>query len=400
MNLKSHLSTWQLDGKRVFLRADLNVPFNNNGTIIHDHRLQALLPTLKLIREKKGKTILATHIGRPESYTRTLSTQLLASWFERHGYPIDFEPDLDAAYEKSFINPEKILLLENLRFFPGEKTADNTFAQQLARLGDYYINDAFATLHRNHASITVVPTFFTPEKRTIGLLVEKELRMLEKLVIHPAQPFVVIIGGAKIADKIPMLNALLSKVSTILLGPAIVFTFLKALGKPVGNSLVDDHALELCITLLETAKKNGVSVLFPTDYLVAEKNFTGPLSVVASDNLHSESVGISIGPKTAHCYAQEIMHAKTIFFNGLMGDATRRETLQGAEALFQAMANSNGFSVIGGGDSVGAAYLLGIAQNISYISTGGSAALTYMSGQSLAGLAPFIDDHVKIQDKN
>ncbi len=390
ITVTSNLKNLTLTNQRVFLRVDLNVPIKNKK-IVNDHRLRAIKPTIDLIQEKGGKIILATHIGRPHNHDPNLSTKILIPWFKQQDYKIEYESDFAIAYEKSFKTIDTILLLENMRFFPGEKKADQNFAQQLARLGDYYVNDAFALLHRNDTSITLVPKQFPPSKRTIGLLIEQELIMLNKLLNNPQKPFVLIIGGGKVSDKLPLLYNLLDKVNTILLCPAIVFTFLRALGKSVGKSLVDKSALELCQHLLHKAQKNNVNIMFPIDYQIAHDTFDGPLSIVEADTIPDNGIGISIGPKTATFFAHEIRSAKTIFFNGLMGTSQRKETLEGVNAIFKAMGQSPGLSIIGGGDSVAAAQLLGVEDKISYLSTGGGATLTHLSEQELPGLTPFTE---------
>ncbi len=395
--LRSQLASYALTNQRVLVRADLNVPIKN-CTIINDHRLRALVPTIDLIRRKGGKIILATHIGRPTCYTADLSTSLLIPWFQDHGYTIDYQPDLERAYQATLDPSPSLVLLENMRFFPGEKNHDPVFVELMARLGDYYVNDAFALEHRTDSSITDVPARFAADKRTIGLLVAHELTMLNKLLDHPPQPWTLILGGGKVADKLPLLYALVDTATTILLGPAIVCTFLKALAKPVGKSLVDDQLLGECLTFLDRAQRKGVKVPFPIDYCVAHGSFYGRLSICDADQVPDDAVIVSIGPKTANLFAPDIEQAKTVFYNGLMGDSSRPETWDGSNALFNAMAQSSGFTVIGGGDSVAIAQLLGYSDKIGYLSTGGGATLTYLAGKALPGLEIF--GYPKISDKN
>jgi len=389
IRLTSTLPSLSLAQQRVLLRADLNVQLSILKT--YDYRLRAILPTLDLILKKGGKIILTTHIGRPKGYDQALSTQHLIPWFTAKGYTIDFARDLEQAHKKSFENKKAIVLVENLRFFPGEKSQDPTFAKNLAALGDMYVNDAFALIHRADTSVTLVPQLFAPEKRTIGLLMEKELHELSKLVDTPAQPFVLMCGGGKVTDKIPLIAHLLEKTNMLMLCPAIVFTFLKVQGKKVGKSLVDDGAQAVCREILATAAQRGVKIIWPVDYQVADKTFDGPLSLVDANQFPQDGVGVSIGPKTAALFGAEIRRAKTIFYNGTMGTPLRPETLQGFKEILLAMGNSAGFSVIGGGDSVAAAQLLGLADRVSYLSTGGGATLAYLSGQQLPGLAIFIN---------
>jgi len=389
IRITSALHSANLRDKRVFLRADLNVPFKN-GLLLDDHRLEALLPTIDLIQQKGGKIILVTHRGRPKKREANLSTQLLVPWFEKRGYSVDFEPHLDSAYKKSFQHTDRILLLDNIRFFLEEKTNSTTFAQTLARLGDYYVNDAFGLLHRTDNSITYVPKLFSRLNRTIGLLVEQELNMLNKLLEKTQHPFVLIVGGGKIGDKLPMLENFVQKADTILLCPAIVFTFLKAQNKPVGKSLVDERHLSTSKKILKKAVTQGCTIIFPLDYQVALEQFDGPLSYTDSAAIAHNAVGISIGPKTESIFAREIAQAKTIFFNGAIGDTGRKETLVGMKNILAAMAASKAFTVIGGGDSIAVARQFDLAQHMSYCSTGGGATLAYLSGRELPGLAAFI----------
>lgn len=382
----SQLPHADLSHKRVFVRADLNVPLDK-GIITNDYRLRALKPTLDLILRKGGKIILATHIGRPTGVDESLSTKHLIPWFTKHGYNVHFESDLIQAKHASHKKWNSILLLENLRFFPGEKQEDANFTKLLAQTADYYVNDAFATLHRHDASVTKLPLLFDQHHRTIGLLIEQELRSLSKLIDKPEHPFVLILGGGKVADKLPLLYNMLGKVDVFLLNPAIVFSFMLALGKNTGKSLVDPSQQQSILTFMRDAQANGTQIILPVDYQIASNTFEGPLSLTQTDEIPDNGVGISIGPKTQALFRSHILKAKTIFFNGLPGDDTRPDTLHGAHALFKAMADSEGYSVIGGGDSVGIAENLGLTDKIDYLSTGGGATLAYLAGQPLPGLA-------------
>ncbi len=383
--LHSQLPTYNLKNQRVLVRADLNVPLEN-GIILDDYRLQSIRPTLDLILQHQGKIILMTHIGRPKQPTKQLSTQNLVSWFEKHGYDIEFAPTLEDASRKVAAKTASIILLENLRFFPGEKVQDVHFAQQIAALGDFYVNDAFATMHRSDSSITLVPNYFEIDKKTIGLLVEKEIAMLNKLLAAPKKGFVLIIGGGKVADKLPLLANLLDKVETILLCPALVFTFLKALGKPVGKSLVDDTSLQLCNQLLEKAQQKGTKLVFPVDYQMATDLITGPLEIVESDQFPPNGIGMSLGPQSIEIFSQYIQNAQTIFYNAAMGFFSRPQTIQAAETLLTTIAKNKGLTIIGGGESVALAQKMALEHKVTYLSTGGGATLTYLSGKELPGL--------------
>lgn len=388
MSITSQLRSLPLNGKTVLLRADLNVPMNN-GAILNDHRLQAIEPTLSFLVEHKTTIVLATHIGRPNSPEPDLSTRHLLPWFTQHGYNVIFAPNLEQLPHLIHSHRGTIILLENLRFFPGERNHDPQFAQLLARNIDFYVNDAFAVLHRTDTSITLLPHLFPPARRTIGFLIESEIAHLNRLIDSPAKPFTLVIGGGKIETKIPVLQKLIPLIDNLLLCPAVVFSFLKALHKPVGKSLVDDTALSTCTNLLEQARAHKVNVFFPVDYQIAQGSFTGPLSYVRADEFPNDGVGVSIGPDTGQIFGNVIRESETIFYNGLMGSVARKETLGGMDTILKAMAASSGFSVIGGGDSVAAAELLGHADDISYLSTGGGATLNYISGAPLPGLTPF-----------
>jgi len=387
--LKSLLPSTNFAGKRVFLRADLNVPLYN-GAIISDLKLHALRPTLDMILEKSGKIILATHIDRPKGYDPSLSTQILIPWLTAQGYTVAFEADLKQAYAKSFHDPKTILLLDNLRFFPEEKGHDAQFAQSLARLGDYYVNDAFGAMHRLDCSVAQVPQLFTADKRMFGLLVERELANAQRL-LNPEKPFTLIIGGNKTSDKIPLIKQLLPHIDTLLLCPAPVFTFLKAENKPVGTSLVDNDAIDSCLNLKNDAQRYNVTIKTPLDYMVSHDTFHGPFYIVPENKLSNIDYGISIGPITKELFGEIIANSKTIFYNGLMGDLNHPETLEGVQALFTAMANSNGYCVIGGGDSTAAAQILGLAQKVDFLSTGGGALIAYLSNQQLPALEILIN---------
>lgn len=387
-SIKSHLNEFNVANKRVFLRSDLNVPMSN-GAITNDYRLKQILPTIDLIQKKGGKVILATHIGRPKNHEQNLSTKNLLSWFTERHYSIEFAENLEEAAQKSLQQNGTILLLENLRFWPGEKSDDKQFAQQLANLGDYYVNDAFATLHRHDTSITLVPQLFAPKKRTIGLLIERELHELQYLLTTPEKPFMVIIGGGKVSTKLPLIKNLFDKINIILLCPAIVFTFLKALGKDVGLSLVDNDALEDSKKILSEAQQRNVRVLFPIDYRIALNTFAGELVYVDAENFPHNGIGISTGPKTRALWTQEIMAAKTLFLNSAMGLTDRPETWHDLYELLKIVAQSSAFTVIGGGDSVAAAQQCGIDTSIDFLSTGGGATLAYLSGEQLPGLQYF-----------
>jgi phosphoglycerate kinase len=385
------IQTQPLAGKRVFLRADLNVPISK-GTIESDYRLAALQPTLDLLIQEQATIVIATHIGRPTRDDEATSTAQLIPWFTQRGYTISFAADPQKAYLLSIQKNHTIIMLENLRFFAGEKTQDPLFAQQLAALGDYYVGDAFATLHRADTSIAHVPYLFAPDHRCIGLLVEKELTQIDLFISNPKRPALLMIGGGKVADKIPLLMNILETVDSVLLCPALVFSFLYAQGRPTGSSLVDREISSLCLALLEKAHKKQIKILFPLDYYVSYNSFTSPVEAipVAADLLEPSMVGITIGPATVHMYNTYLASAGSILINGLMGDINRPETVTSSYALFKTVAaNTNAIRIIGGGDSVAAVEKQGLISTIGSISTGGGSLLALLGGQQLPGLKPF-----------
>jgi phosphoglycerate kinase len=376
-----------MHNKRIFLRADLNVPLSH-GKIQNDFRLISILPTIDYIIKKQGNIVLATHIGRPKDREPELSTQLLVPWFKQRGYTIQFVQNISSIATLPII-PQQILLIENLRFFPGEKNGDIFFAKELARTAQYYINDAFGTIHENACSTTLLPYEFPENKRSIGLLIEKELRAFDHLTQNPAQPFLAILGGGKIKDKIPLIHNLLHKVDTIALFPAICFSFLKSVGKPIGKSLVDNDMLDTCKKIMRDAERSGIQCIFPVDYQIVLNSLDSPLSIVPADNFPENAIGISVGPQTVELITQKIKHAKTIFLNCAMGFSENPETQQSSQAIIDAMAQFSAKTVIAGGDSIDIALRTKHYQQIDHLSTGGGAALAYLSDKLLPGLIPF-----------
>lgn len=384
--------SWQCAGERIFLRADLNIPLGH-GTMLSDRRLQSIRPTLDYLLKKGAQIILASHIGRPTDYDSALSTKQLIAWFSKYGYTIQFVAS-PAAIQKLPFSAHSILLLENLRFFPGEKAKSSTFAKELADLAPWYVNDAFGALHRDDTSLTLLADCYKSTHRSIGFLVEKELTILTQLIENPAEPVCFILGGGKVADKLPLIKQLCSFADTIVLCPAIVFTFLKAAGKQVGTSLVDDNALKHIPALIRHAKKTKTSLVFPRDYQIARHDQHGPLSFVDADKIPADGFGISIGPKSIEQIQEIIKNSATIFYNGMMGFSERIETLDGIYALIQAMANSSATTIVAGGDSIAIVDQLGLT-NITHCITGGGSTLTYLSHQKLPGLQPFLKNRTK-----
>lgn len=377
-----------LTDKRVIVRVDYNIPLID-GHITSDLRLRATLPTIQTILRKGGKAILLTHMGRPHEFDPQLSTQLLVPWFEQQGFSIEFASDLQTAYSKSIQSTANIIMVENLRFFPGEKAHSVNFAQELARLGDMYVDDAFALIHEDDTSMTLLAELFPKDMRTIGLLMEQEIATLNKLIENPKKPFVLIIGGNKIEEKTAIVANLAQYIDTILLCPAIVFSYVRSLGKNVGSSLVDETSIELWNNLSTTATQNDVKIVTPIDYLVAKNDLRGQLRVIQAEEFKNDDVGITIGPQTTKLYCQTIKNAQTALYNGLTGILERPETLQATKEIFNAMATVP-TSIIGGGDSTAAVELLHIERGTLQLSTGGGAMIAYLAGQDLPGLQPFL----------
>jgi len=385
--IHSNLSQWNVANKRIFVRADLNVPLLDT-TITNDFRLQSILPTLDFIIKQKGSIVLATHLGRPKNKEPELSTKILIPWFTKRGYTIRFVEDFRTIARDPII-PQEIILIENLRFFPEEKNGDPFFAKQLATTASHYVNDAFGVVHRNDCSVTLLPYEFPENKRTIGFLMEKELRALSTLKDNPPRPFIAILGGGKIADKIPLIQSLLHKVDILVVYPALCFTFLKSQGQPIGESLVDDNMLGTCKKIIAQAESVNVECIFPVDYQIAYDSIDGELAIVAASGFPQNGIGIAIGPKTIAQLCVTIEHAKTIFLNCAMGFENRPETRKSTQKIIEMMAQSAAKTVIAGGDSVDIALSTKDYSLIDHLSIGGGAALAYLSDTVLPGLAAF-----------
>jgi phosphoglycerate kinase len=383
-------SHWNFINKRVFLRADLNVPLKD-GNIDNDFRLKSILPTVDFLLSRNASIVLATHIGRPKDKEPDLSTQILIPWFKDRGYTIRFVENINSIAHMPIIAQE-IIMIENLRFFPGEKEDDPFFAKQLATTAHYYVNDAFGLIHEHDCSIAVLPYEFPQERRSIGFLIEKELSVFEELKKNPKQPFLAILGGGKIKDKIPLIQSLVDRIDMLLLCPALCFSFLKALHNPIGKSLVDDTLLETCKKIILKAENQHIDYHFPIDYQIAQDSIDGPLSYVDADNFPDTAVGISIGPKTVAQWIPIINQAKTIFLNCAMGFTERPETQESTKNIIAALAQSSAKTIIAGGDSVDSALSTPYYSKINHLSTGGGAALAYLSNVLLPGLTPFEEE--------
>lgn len=362
-----------LEKKRVFLRADLNVPIENNK-IIQDYRLESILPTIDYIQKQGGKVVLTTHIGRPTPgnkanfFDANFSTKILADWLKDKGYSVDHEVDLLQAIEKSKEDFDQILLLENLRFFHGEKEVDYEFAQLLAQLADVYVNDAFGIIHRTDTSVTLLAEQFDAQNRAFGLLIEKEIEELTKLKENPEQPFVIALGGSKVKTKIKVLEQFLEqqdsrRVKTILTN-GLIAQALKSTG------------------FLEKAKDYNVNVITPVDVCVTSETLDQPATVYDANKIPEDKVIVDIGPKTIEMFKKEIGQAKTIFASGTMGMYEKAEYANGSREILQAIADSDAYSVVGGGDVVAAAHLFDLEKNMNFLSTGGGATLAFLASKN------------------
>jgi len=378
-----------LQGKRVFMRVDFNVPLAPGGQeITSDKRIRAALPTIQYALEKGAALVLASHLGRPKGKPNPeMSLKPVAQRLsELLGKPVAMAPDcIGEEVEKMLPKPGEVLLLENLRFHAEEEKNDPEFSKKLARLGDIYVNDAFGTAHRAHASTVGIIEFLKPA--AAGLLMEKELQYLEKCTANPERPCVGILGGAKVSDKIEVIENLLKFADRLLIGGAMAYTFLKSQGKPTGKSLVEEDKVELAKGLLEKA---GDRILLPCDHVVAEVlEENAPCEVV--EEIPEGKMGLDIGPKTREAYAAVLRGAKTIIWNGPMGVFEKKPFDAGTVAVAKAVAESGALSVVGGGDSEKAVKSAGVADKISHISTGGGASLEYLSGLVLPGVAALTD---------
>lgn len=381
-------------GKKVLVRVDFNVPLNDKGEITDDTRITASLPTIQYLLEQKAAVILMAHLGRPKGQVKPeLSLAPVAKHLGKLlGKKILFAPDCvgeAAQAAASKLKPGHILLLENLRFHKEEEKNDMEFAEKLASLADLYVNDGFGVSHRAHASVEGV-THFLPA--AAGFLLEKEIQYVGQAVTNPLHPFVAIIGGAKVSDKIGVISNLLDKVDTLLIGGGMANTFLAAQGYKMGKSLVEEDKLDLAKELLAKAKKNKVNMLLPTDLVMAAA-FAPDAEHVTENvkNLNQAYMALDIGAETSKAYAEALADAKMIVWNGPMGVFEMDAFCKGTEAVAKAVAKSRATSIVGGGDSVAAIEKLGLAKRITHISTGGGASLEYLEGKVLPGVAALDD---------
>jgi phosphoglycerate kinase len=393
----SKFSDHNFTGEKVLVRVDFNVPLNDKFEITDDNRMQAAIPTIKKIMNDGGMPILMSHFGRPkdgpsDKYSLKHLVKNLGELLG--GAPVLFANDCigEQAYlTASMMRPGEVLLLENLRFYKEEEKGDAKFAEKLAKLGDVWVNDAFGTAHRAHASTAVIAQFFPPEKRIFGLLMENEVASAEKVLHYSEKPFLAIIGGAKVSDKILIIEMLLDKATDIIIGGGMAYTFMKAEGGKIGNSLCEDDRIDTALQLIKKAEEKGVCIHLPSDSVIADKFAAdADVSVAPSNNIPDGWMGLDIGSNAVKQFANVIHRSKTILWNGPMGVFEMEKFQHGTKAIAMAVAEATqkgAFSLVGGGDSVAAVNQFGLADKVSYVSTGGGAMLEYFEGKTLPGIA-------------
>jgi len=409
---KKTVADIDVKGKKVLMRCDFNVPLDENGNITSDDRIVKALPTIKKVLDGGGALILMSHLGRPkgkrdEKFSLAPVARRLS---ELLGRDVIFADDCvgdDVKAKAQALKPGEVMLLENLRFHKEETIKDKAakedtelrrakdgFAKQIAELGDVYVNDAFGTAHRDNASMYTVPVMMEGKDRVIGYLIEKELKFLGQTVSNPERPFVAILGGAKVSDKIGVIENLLGKVDEIFIGGAMAYTFLKALGHQIGNSLCEDDFLDKATALLEQAEQADCRVVLPEDSVVAREIKTGAENKVVGKDIEDGWIGVDIGPQTRKLFAEKLEGAKTIVWNGPMGVFEVEPFDEGTKAVAVAVAKATSKgarSVIGGGDSASAIKKLGLEDKVSHISTGGGASLEFLEGKKFKCLE-ILDD--------
>lgn len=403
----SKFSDFNFAGHKALIRVDFNVPLDENFNITDNTRMTATIPTIKKILADGGSVILMSHLGRPkEGPTEKYSLkhlvkplyELLNADKSNGDTKVFFADDCigsQAGLTASMLRPGEVLLLENLRFYKEEEKGDEAFAEKLSKLGDVYVNDAFGTAHRAHASTAVIAKFFAAEKRMFGLVMEGEVRSAEKVLHEAEKPFCAIIGGAKVSDKILIIENLLERATDIIIGGGMAYTFMKARGGKIGSSLCEDDRLQTALEILAKAKQKNVSIHLPEDSVIADK-FAADANteVKPSDAIPDGWMGLDIGPKAVGIFSEIIGKSKTVLWNGPMGVFEMEKFQAGTKAIAEAVAAStaNGaFSLVGGGDSVAAVNKFNLADKVSYVSTGGGAMLEYFEGKVLPGIAAVKD---------
>ncbi len=397
MNKKT-VKDLDVKGKKVLVRVDFNVPLSkeNKGEIADDTRIKAALPTIDYLLENDAKVILMSHLGRPKGEANPdFALKPVAEWLENHyGAKFHFLPSPEVVDDKvkeevENLEEGELALLENTRYVGGETKNDEEFSKKLASLADLYVNDAFGTSHRAHSSNVGVASILPS---AVGFLIEKEIDVMGKALEDPEKPFVSILGGAKVSDKIGVIENLLTKVDTILIGGGMAYTFLKAQGKEIGKSLLEEDKMDLSLNLLERAKENGVEILLPVDVVIADEIAPGvETQIVDIDRIPADKEALDIGPKTAELFAEKIKAAKTVVWNGPMGVFEIKEFSNGTNEVAKALSEADATTIVGGGDSALAIEMAGLKDKITHVSTGGGASLEFLEGKDLPGISAIED---------
>ena len=384
-------------GQKALVRVDFNVPLNDQFEITDDNRMRASVPSIQKILNDGGSAILMSHLGRPkDGPTDKYSLKHLVSHLSGllGGTTVKFANDCigdEARAMSAELKPGEVLLIENLRFYKEEEKGDETFAEKLSKLGDVYVNDAFGTAHRAHASTAVIAKFFPGDKKMFGLLMESEIIAADKVLKSAEQPFTAILGGAKVSDKIMLIENLMERAHFIIIGGGMAYTFLKAQGKEIGNSLVEMDKLDLALELLEKAKAKNVNIILPPDSVVADKFAADAhTKTVSNDHIPAGWMGLDIAEESVDLFGNIIMGSKTILWNGPMGVFEMEKFQMGTREIANLVANATlkgAYTLVGGGDSVAAINQFGLADKVSYVSTGGGAMLEYFEGKELPGIA-------------
>ncbi len=393
----SVFTSYHFEGKKALVRVDFNVPLNDQYEITDDTRMRASMPTIEKILNDGGSVILMSHLGRPkDGPADKYSLKHIVSHLVEllNGRSVTFAADCigqEAIDKAAHLKAGEVLLLENLRFYKEEEKGDIDFAQQLASLGDVYVNDAFGTAHRAHASTAIMAQYFLLENRMFGSLMNAEVSNAEKVLHSAEKPFTAILGGAKVSDKILIIEMLMNKADTIIIGGGMAYTFLKAQGNEIGSSLCENDRLDLANELITKAEAKGVKLLIPVDSVIADK-FAADANTQVVDNNHIPQgwMGLDIAEKSIATFSDVIHHSKTILWNGPMGVFEMEKFQEGTKAIALSIAeatNKGAFSLIGGGDSVAAINRFHLADQVSYVSTGGGALLEYFEGKELPGIA-------------
>ena len=397
MNKKT-IKDIDVKGKKVLVRVDFNVPLSkeNKGEIADDARIKAAIPTIDHLLENGACVILMSHLGRPKGEAKPeFALKPVANWLKNHYkdkfhfFPSPEVVDDKVKEEVANLKEGEVCLIENTRFVKGETKNDESFAKELASLADIYVNDAFGTSHRAHSSNVGVASLLPS---AVGLLIEKEIDIMGKALEDPEHPFVAILGGAKVSDKIGVIDNLINKVDTILIGGGMAYTFLKAQGKEIGKSLLEEDKMDLSLDLIKKAKANNVEILLPIDAVIADEIKAGvDTQVVDIDSIPTDKEALDIGPKTAEMFAEKIKNAKTVVWNGPMGVFEIKEFSNGTYEVAKALADSSAITIVGGGDSALAIEMAGLKDKITHVSTGGGASLEFLEGKTLPGIAAIED---------